>query len=32
MVHGGIKSVRYHKDGSKELNACNQFFLHMVYL
>jgi hypothetical protein len=25
-------SVRYHDDGSKELNAFNRFFLHMVYL
>ncbi len=24
--------VRYHNDGSKELNACIRFFLHMVYL
>ncbi len=24
--------VRYHDDGSKELNACIRFFLHMVYL
>jgi hypothetical protein len=23
---------RYHEDGSKKLNACNQFFLCMVYL
>jgi hypothetical protein len=22
---------RYHEDGSKKLNACNQFFLRMVY-
>jgi hypothetical protein len=26
------KSVRYHDDGYKELNACVRFFLHMVYL
>jgi hypothetical protein len=25
------KLFRYHKDGSKKLNACNQFFLCMVY-
>jgi hypothetical protein len=24
--------VRYYDDGSKKLNACIQFFLHMVYL
>jgi hypothetical protein len=24
--------VRYHDDGSKELNACIRFLLHMVYL
>jgi hypothetical protein len=24
--------VRYHDDGSKKLNACIRFFLHMVYL
>jgi hypothetical protein len=26
MIH-----VRYHDDGSKKLNACIRFFLHMVY-
>ncbi len=25
-------NVRYRDDGSKELNACMRFFLHMVYL
>jgi hypothetical protein len=24
--------VRYHDDGSKELNPCIRFFLHMIYL
>jgi hypothetical protein len=24
--------VSYHDDGSKKLNACIRFFLHMVYL
>jgi hypothetical protein len=26
-----IIHVRYHNDGSKKLNACIQFFLHLVY-
>jgi hypothetical protein len=25
-------TVRYHDDGSKELNACIRFLFHMVYL
>jgi hypothetical protein len=27
-----ITNVCYHDDGSKELNACIRFLLHMVYL
>ncbi len=26
-----LEFFRYHEDGSKKLNACNQFFLRMVY-
>ncbi len=28
----GIVTVRYHGEGSKELNAFTRFLLHMVYL
>ncbi len=32
MLNAVDVSVRYHNDGSKELNACIRFLSHMVYL